>query len=196
MKRKLIVVDTETAGLDPSEHSILSFAAVIYQDGGISGSFAVDVCELELCVQEPHDIGGGKMGTALDVNGFTIERIKAGASPWMAVKAFQNWLMQNELYGKQVLVGHKAEFDAGFLRRLWTMAGEDFEAQFGHRYLCTQSAALLLEQAGRIELSGGSSSLDNVAAAFGLSRTAEKHDALEDATLTAKVLAKMVSKIR
>jgi DNA polymerase III epsilon subunit-like protein len=41
-----------------------------------------------------------------------------------------------------------------------------------------------------------SASLDTVAAFFGLKREAEKHDALEDARLAAKVLAKMVERIR
>ena len=43
--KKLIVVDTETGGLDPSIHSIVSFGAVIYQEGSISGEFYTLVAE-------------------------------------------------------------------------------------------------------------------------------------------------------
>lgn len=197
MKRKLLVVDTETAGLDASQHSILSFAAVVYQDGGIAGEFHTLVRESPLCVQEmTAEERANGLKDAIEVNGIKMVDLLDAPWPWLAVQKFTNWLAANELYGPQMLVAHKASFDVAFLQRLWRLAEADFEKQFGHRHLCTQTAALLLDQAGRIDLPGGSSSLDNVAAVFGLQRHNEKHDALEDARLCARVLAKMVERIR
>jgi len=197
MNRRLIVVDTETAGLDPREHSILSLGAVIYQDGSISGEFHTLIKESKLSVQgltEEQRAEGLK--DAFEVNGIRVSDLLAAPMPWMVVQQFKQWLLKNELYGKQTLVAHNACFDSGFLRRLWDLAGEDYDKVWDYRMLCTQTAALLLAQAGRLELPGGSASLNNVAEVFGLKREATRHDSLEDATLAAKVLAKMVDKIK
>jgi DNA polymerase III epsilon subunit-like protein len=187
MRRKLLVVDTETTGLDASRHSILSFAAVIYQDGGVSGEFETLVAEPNMTLSRE----------AAELNGISIADLISAPSPWGVVQAFTNWLAKNEVYGPQVLVAHKTDFDVAFLQRLWRLAGADFERQFGHRYMCTQACALLLEQAGRLNLPGGSASLDGVAAALGLpGREGAHHSALEDARLCARVLAKMVEKLK
>lgn len=195
--KKLLVVDTETAGLDASQHSILSFAAVIYQDGNISGEFYSLVAEPTLCIQNLTDEERANgIKDAFEVNGFNIADLEGAHAPWLVVQKFVNWLMQNEMYGKQMLVAHKADFDVAFLQRLWRLAGADFEAQFGHRHLCTQSSALLFDLAGRINLPGGSASLDNVAATLGCTgRERTQHNALEDAKLCAQVLRKLVDKI-
>lgn len=185
-KRKLIVVDCETGGLDPTKHAILSFGAVIYQDGVIAGEF-------EVMIQDRGEI----TDEALSVNGLDVRSLQSQwDTPWLAVQKFKNWLYANELYGKQTLAAHNATFDSGFLKRLWRLAGEDFETQFDYRMLCTQTAALLLEQAGRLTLVGGSASLKNVAAGFGLPPEPEPHDALQGAILAAKVLAKMVERLK
>ncbi len=199
MKRKLLVVDTETAGLDAREHSILSFAAVIYQDGGIAGKFYTLVKEPLFCIENLTDEEKANgIRDAFEVNGIRLTDLLDAPEPWLAAQQFVNWLARNELYGQQTLAGHKVEFDVSFLRRLWRLAGAtDFEARFGHRYLCTQSAALLLEQAGRLSLPGGNASLDNVAGALGLvARTPGYHNALDDALLTAQVLKRLIEKLK
>jgi len=183
--RKLIVVDTETGGLDARKHSILSVGAVIYQDGAIVGQFSGKVCEPVLCIDEQ----------ALTVTGIKVADIAKFDTPFQVVQAFQQWLLKNELYGQQTLVAHGIRFDEPFLRRLWELAGQDFNKQFSHRMLCTQSAALLLNLAGRLDLPAGSASLDNVAAVFGFKRDHQHHDALEDAILTARVLRRLVDRI-
>lgn len=197
MKRKLIVVDTETAGLDAAEQSILSFAAVVYQDGGIVGEFYSLVGENPLCLNS-RDEAEAAVGNLekFQINAISMSDLIDAPSPWTVVQKFKNWLGALELYGSQTLVAHNATFDSAFLRRLWRLAGEDFEKTFNHRMLCTQSIALFLEQSGRMNLPGGSASLDNVAKIFGLAREGAKHGALEDARLCAQVLAKMVQKVK
>jgi DNA polymerase-3 subunit epsilon len=186
VNKKLLVIDTETTGTDPAVHSILSFAVVIYDNGSICGSFKTLVLEPGVVI-EPG---------AFAVNGITREMIADAPGPTLAVQLFKNWLKENNLHGRQQIVGHNAAFDAGFLKRLWRLAGQDYEDQFSHRLLCTQTAALLLEQAGRLVLPGGSASLDAVADVFGLTRSTEKHDALEDALLSAQVLRKMMERLK
>lgn len=197
MKRKLIVVDTETAGLDALQHSILSFAAVIYQDGSVTGEFHTLIAEPMLCIEnitEEQRAEGIK--DAFEVNGIKLTDLVDAPRPWLAVQLFVNWLQKNEMYGQQTIVAHKADFDVAFLQRLWRLAGADFEKQFGHRHLCTQSAALLLDYAGRINLPGGSASLNNVAETLGCGkREGKHHDALEDAKLCAQVLRRLITKV-
>lgn len=183
--QKLIVVDTETAGLDPCKHSILTFGACVYHDGAVVSTFLGKVCEPVLSVD--HD--------ALAVNGIKVEDVAKWDTPLQVVQKFKNWLLQNELYGKQTLVAHGVQFDAPFLRRLWEQAGVKFEDTFSHRMVCTQSVANLLVLAGRLDLPGNSTSLDNVAQAFGYKREHQFHDALEDAILTARILRRLVDRV-
>jgi len=193
VKRKLIVVDTETAGLDASQHSILSFAAVIYQDGSITGEFHTLVAEPTLCIEA---VTAEHPKSAFEVNGIQPSDLANAPPPWLAVQQFVNWLQRNEAYGQQMLVAHKADFDVAFLKRLWRLAGADFDKQFGHRHLCTQSVALLLDHAGRINLPGGSASLNNVAETLGCDkREGTHHNALEDAKLCAQVLRRLLDKV-
>jgi DNA polymerase III epsilon subunit-like protein len=195
--RKLLVVDTETAGLHASRHSILSFAAVIYQDGSITGEFHTLVAEPTLCVENVTDEQRAEgVKDAFEVNGIKADDLIGAPTPWLVVQQFVNWLQKNEMYGQQTLVAHKVDFDVAFLKRLWLLAGADFEKQFGHRHLCTQSAALLLDYAGRLNLPGRSASLDNVAEALGCGkREGRHHNALEDAKLCAQVLRKLLDKV-
>jgi DNA polymerase-3 subunit epsilon len=190
MKRKLLVVDTETAGLNASTASILSLGAVIYQDGAVCGEFYTLIREHELSFPVE-----ATPKSALEVNGIKVADLLAAPSPWEVVHRFVQWLMENELYGQQLLVGHKIEFDVSFMRRLWKEAGQDFEKQFGHRFMCTQSTAILMDWMGRMSLNGQSPSLDNVAGLLGCKRVSEVHNALEDARLTAKVLAAQIRKL-
>lgn len=183
--QKLIVVDTETAGLDPNKHSILTFGACLYHDGAVVSTFLGKVCEPVLCVDEE----------ALAVNGLKVADVTGWDTPLQVVIQFQQWLLRNEQYGKQTLVAHGVRFDEPFLRRLWDLAGKNFDEQFSHRMVCTQSAAHLLALARRLDLPGNSTSLDNVAAVFGFKREHKNHDALEDAILTARVLRRLVERI-
>jgi len=199
VSRKLLVVDTETAGLDASQHSILAFAAVIYQDGSITGEFHTLVAEPTLCIENITDEQRAEgIKDAFEVNGIKVADLVGAPTPWLVVQQFVNWLQKNEMYGKQTLVAHKADFDVAFLKRLWRLAGGDFEKQFGHRHLCTQSTALLLDYAGRLNLPSGSASLNNVAETLGCGkreREGAHHNALEDAKLCAQVLRRLLDKV-
>jgi DNA polymerase III epsilon subunit-like protein len=198
VSKKVLVMDTETAGLDPAVSSILSFAAVIYEDGSVCGTFKTLVQEPTLVIEEMTERQKARgLKSAFDVNGITREEIAAAPEPWLAIQLFKNWLMKNELYGLQQIVAHNAAFDAGFLKRCWRLGGQDWEDTFHHRVLCTQTAALLLEMAGRINLPGGCASLNAVADALGCKpRESAVHDALEDALLCADVMRKMMEKLK
>lgn len=183
MKRKLLVLDFETGGLDPATDAICSLAAVVYNDGPEE--------TLHLLIDDPE---GAKNPDAMAVHGITQEDINAtGVGPWVAVQRLKAMLQRNDMRGRVVLAGHNLTFDVGFLRRLYRLAGEDYRAQFMYGGLDTKSAALMFEQAGRLRFD--SSSLVDVAPALGVKHEGA-HDALADAVVTAKVLKKMTDLIR
>jgi len=177
---KLLVVDVETGGLDPSEHSILSLGAVVLDEGEVVDKFLATIKEPNFLATEP----------ALKINGFTKERIeKEGHNPEEVVLEFESFILRNDFDDdKIVLAGHNVNFDIGFIKRLYSFTKQSYESRFSHRVLDTQTAALLLKYAGRITTEA--TSLDALCACFGIKgrKKGTPHTALEDAELTAELL--------
>jgi len=194
VKRKVLVVDVETGGLDPAINAILSVGALVFHQGAIEDRFYSIVNE-----GDPQQ-GGGKVDPeALKVNGFTHTRIQGeGRSPVEVVNAIEAMLAKNDMRGRITIVAHNAAFDMGFMKRLWARAGKDFNKRFSYRALCTQTGALLLEQAGRLQLPGGSASLDSLTKLWGinLDRGDGLHNALDDAEACALVLKRQLEMLR
>lgn len=183
MKRKLLVIDVETGGLDPLTDAICSLAAIVYNDGPEES--------IHLLIDDP---SGKKNPDAVALHGITQDQINAtGVGPWVAVQRIKGLLQRNDMRGRVVLAGHNLPFDVGFLKRLYRLAGEPYELQFMHGGLDTKVAALMLEQAGRV--APASPSLVHVAPSVGVQEPVA-HDALSDAMATAKVLKRMIDLIR
>jgi DNA polymerase III subunit epsilon len=192
MKRKLLVVDTETGGLDPAVNAILSIAALVVNAGAIEGQV--------YAVVDEGDGGGSLDPAALKVNGFTAEGIKAeGKTPRQVVEEIEAMLQAHDMRQRVTICAHNAAFDVAFMRRLWARAGKDFNKRFSYRPLCTVTGALLLEQAGRLQLPGGSASLDTLAAMWNIPTGrlgTGVHGALGDAIACAAILRKELELLR
>jgi DNA polymerase III epsilon subunit-like protein len=192
MIHRLLVIDTETGGLDSAEHSILSLGAVIWNEGSIEAKFQV-------VIREP------QMSTTLEalrINGFTHEIIEnEGVVPLIAVQSLQNFLLMHDMRTRATLAGHNVSFDIGFLKRLYRLAGfgdKDYGKKFSHRALCTQTLAIALMAAGRCDFR--STGLNALCDYFNIvireGGKLGRHDALEDATATAKLLTAELALIR
>lgn len=181
MRRKILVIDTETGGLDANKNALISIAAVVVIDGCIADKIEVIVADPE----GEYDAG------ALKVNGFTKEWVQDnGVTPLVAVQTLKNFYMKNNMPKRITLAGHNVAFDIAFLERLYRMAGESYRDQYYHGGLCTRSAFLLLEQAGRLPY--GEQNLDAVCKALSVPlERAKKHVALDDAVACALALRKM-----
>lgn len=194
MKRKLLVIDTETGGFDPNVHAICSLAAVVVNQGSVEDSFYVLIKDPtgEIDMERTEN-----KRPAFEVNGLNEDVLEEeGYTPLAAVSMLEAMLQRHDMRDRVMLAGHFVSFDIGFLKRLYRLAGANYENRFSHRALCTQTGALLLEQAGRIDLPGGSASLDNLARYFSVPLDRERgHNALNDAHATACVLQKMLEKI-
>jgi DNA polymerase-3 subunit epsilon len=184
-----MIVDTETGGLDPSQHSILSIAALVWHEGAV-------IDEMYTLIAEPEIVAEAG---ALKVNKLTIEQVQdEGVSPYTAVVALRSMLLKHDMRTDVRLAGHNVAFDVGFLKRLLRLAGEEamYRKMFSYRSLCTQTGALLLEQAGVIDLPGGSASLDALVKLWTIKLDrSEGHNALADAYATAGVLNKELALI-
>ncbi len=133
---RLLIIDTETGGLDPRKNAILEVAGVVWernpgQAGRILGKF-------RYAVDDPKGICEPR---ALEINGIDLATHK-GMAPEVVVALIEDFIQQiylddydgafhllmNPRVGgcpcidKIVLGGHNVAFDVGFLKRLYDLA--------------------------------------------------------------------------
>lgn len=183
---KLLVVDTETGGLDPVRCSLLTLGAVIWEDERI-------IAEVEWAVREPTlQIEPA----SLKEHQVDLREVAAkGRPPAEVAQALLDFARPHFGAEKIVLAGHNIGFDAGFLRRLFGMAGLDYESSFSHRLIDTSTVLGILGLAGRISIR--SRGLSEAIEYFKLPvDPARRHTALEDARVTALLLTKLVQLVR
>ena len=182
MKGKVVFVDTETGGLDPLKHSLLSIGVAIVQDGAV-------VDTMYTLVKEPEIIADA---SALKINGLDLDVVyRDGVTPRQAVDKLVTFLQKNGIFKNAQFAAHNAPFDKPFVKRMFELAGKQMDKVFSYRPLCTQTGALMLDLAGRINLPGGSASLDNLVKLWGIKLNREGgHNALQDAIAGAHVLIK------
>ena len=186
---KILVIDTETGGLDPNVQSILSLGACIWDDGSITDTINIWIAEPEI-VAEPK---------ALQVNGIDLAWLKEnGIGPQEAVLTLENFLRKNNmvLTSPVTVAGHNVQFDVGFMKRLYRLAGKEYSKLFSHRTVCTQVLAYALVLAGRINLSSVSGNKVFEYFRCAPPRTEGKHEALGDAIAAGKALAGMIDMMK
>lgn len=192
---RLLVLDTETGGLDPLKHSILSLGAVVWEDGARKNEF-------EVLIREPSIEATQR---ALEENHINIVEHQAKATPPDAAMAlFQNFLRANfpghfsstgEPTEKIPLAGHNIDFDVGFLRRFCRLTNVSFEKLFSHRSMDTGSVLRFLILAGKLPFSEPTS--DAAFRYFKIEPPTElRHTSLGDARATAELISKLLSIVK
>lgn len=187
---KLLVIDTETGGLDALRHSILSLGAVVWCDGALVDSFEVLVAEPSIVADEQ----------ALQINRIDLSlHREQGLPPGDAMKQFLLFLEKHfpdpRSGDKIPLAGHNVNFDVAFLRRLCRLAEFSYDDVFSHRVLDTAGVIRFLILAGRLPLTTAGST-----AAFEYFGIAvdplKRHTALADAVATALLLNKLIDIVK
>jgi DNA polymerase-3 subunit epsilon len=163
-----VIVDTETAGLDPERDPVLAIGGVAVDDAGIivGDSFEVllKAAAADAASILVHGIGRGAQA--------------AGAPPVEALAAFRAWT------AGAPRVGFHADFDRVALRSAFAAAKTaDDDARWLD--LASLATALAPEVARR-----GNRSLDEVLAAFCI-RCLARHDAAADTLATAELLLRL-----
>ena len=195
MYDRLLIIDTETGGLDADTNALLEIGGVVWQrnpsgPGLVLGKFryAVD------------DPDGTVEAEALAINKIDMATHK-GLHPKCVVEFIEDFIQQVYYEGGKyrpaadygvVLGGHNTQFDVDFLQRLYLQAGftvkgrnSDYEKMFSHRLLDTCGIVRYLVLSGVLPLKGASSK-----EAFEYYGVYPKnaHSALADAEATAKLL--------
>ena len=181
MPDRLLFVDTETGGLDPHKHSLLSLAMVVWEGGEILDSMEILINDGILSVTEE----------ALSINKIDLETHKQLAVS--TIRAYDEMVVFIRKYfpgqGKTTLAGHNVHFDAGFLQTFFAANHSDFSEFFSHRMIDTSSILHYLYLSGRIKQRAVSS--DDAFRLFNI-RVEGRHTALGDAMATARLFTSLL----
>ena len=181
MPDRLLFIDTETGGLDPGKHSLLSIALVVWENMEIIDSKEILINDGILSVTEE----------ALSINKIDIEKHKQSAIS--ASRAMDEILVFIGKYfprqGRITLAGHNVHFDANFLRAFFSANNIDFSQYFSHRVIDTSSILYYLYLAGHIKHRAISS--DEAFDLFDI-KVEGRHTAIGDAMATAKLFTRLL----
>jgi DNA polymerase III subunit epsilon len=185
MPNRLLFIDTETGGLDPDKHSLLSLAMVIWEDMEIMDSKEILINDGILSVTKE----------ALSINKIDIEKHKQSAvSSSQAMDEIFSFIGKHfPGQGKITLAGHNVHFDANFLRSFFSSNNNDFSEFFSHRIIDTSSILNYLYLAGHIKQRVISS--DEAFDIFDI-KVQGRHTAMGDAIATAKLFTRLLYLIK
>ena len=181
MHGKIVFIDTETGGLDPAVHSLLSVGLVEWDHSEIKKTKEILINDGELNVTE----------AALAINRIDPDSHKVNAiSP---SKAVQEILLFIEWTGDQqekiTLAGHNVGFDIRFIRQLFESQHYNFDDYFSHRSIDTSSILHYLYFAGKTDtkIVGSTEAFDH----FDI-EVRGRHTALGDAIATAELFTRLI----
>ena len=184
MTQPLLFIDTETGGLDPASHSLLSVGLVVGDGPKVLNSLEI------LIRHEPYVVSAGGMAVnRIDL----VQHTAAALEPKMALTVLDVFLDQHfpHLCQPILLAGHNVAFDMAFLGTFLASQGRALEPRFSHRAVDTHSLAAGLRDAGRLPMENLSSTA--LFAHFGIEvAEARRHTALGDALATFELYWKLV----
>lgn len=180
--KRFVFIDTETGGIVPGKHSLLSMGVIIWE----AGQGILD--------QKEYFIKSEKYvftKEAQRINKFDeIEHNKEAESPGIIIKEFLSFLRQyfpEDIYIP--LAGHNVQFDINFLKTFFSENNRSFNQYFSHRVIDTYSVYKTLILAGLIDENINSS--HDAFNYFGI-QVKQRHDALSDCIATVELYEKMI----
>lgn len=178
---KILFIDTETGGLDPGKHSILSLGLVLWREGEIGAS-------TEIFINDGHLIATKE---ALEINRIDLDQHrKTALSPEEAIQQMIRFIKRNfDTSEKITIAGHNISFDISFVRYLLESKSYRFADYFSHRSIDTSSILYYLYFTGLLESRIVSSS--EAFKHFGI-EVSGRHTALGDAIATAALFTKLI----
>ena len=185
IRDRLLFIDTETGGLNPEKHSLLSVGMVVWENMEIIDSQELLINDGILNVTEE----------ALSINKIDLEKHRQSAiSPLQAIQEifqFINKYFPSE--EKITLAGHNVHFDISFLRIFFSGNNRNFSKYFSHRIIDTSSILYYLYLTGHIKQKAISS--DEAFELFDI-KAEGRHSALGDAIATAQLFSRLISLIK
>lgn len=174
----ILVLDTETTGLKPSNHEIIEIAMVSYFINDDGEWFLHKKFEEKLKPQRIEDAEP----IALEVNGYSAEK-------WQNAKTFKEVLPEiKEIIEKSdLLLGQNLYFDLSFIQGELKRLGQDQKIQYPP-YIDTKSMADPLVSQGWLD----SSRLDYLCERLKVDFSGRAHTALVDCERTFEVFQKLL----
>jgi DNA polymerase III epsilon subunit-like protein len=174
----MVVIDTETGGLDCNTDALMSI-----------GAYNPRTAE-EFYLQIKAADGTEVSLVALQVNGLDPNE---GELETNAMTMFAKWLARQ---GDHVIAGANVKFDIGFIEKAFERVGLRYH--LSHRILDVQSMAFMAYALGRLDLPTHYGvpkvSVDSILETLGTQREEDKHNALEDAKLTALAIQSILDR--
>jgi|688.fasta_scaffold140030_3 DNA polymerase III epsilon subunit-like protein len=193
---KYLVIDTETTGLSPSKNGLIQLAAIgLDAKLDIIDTFCFDVCPpkgVDISLQ------------ALQITGFTMERISKGLSYQKVAEQFLEFLQKN-FTQKPIAIGQFYPFDYAVLENVFsnTLAGQIIlQNWITNDFIDTKALAHALNLKARLADKPepfSSTSLSNpegLRKILNLSKNLATHDALGDILATREALLKMLDYLK
>lgn len=182
----MVVIDTETGGLDLSQHSLLTVALIVTRNLEIIASREWQLKHEEYRVTE----------RALEINHIDIKEHDASATPVAeAIDDMLDFIDRHRQPNERVmLLGQNTIFDKGFLETSVEQAGhiKRYRSLVSHRYIDLISITAFLNLTGHIRTEG--LGLDAVIESLNIEKE-ERHSALGDARMTLKALVDMYKRM-
>ncbi len=125
---KYCFLDTETTGLKPDRHEMISFAIILHNNDAEIYRTHQKITPLRLNEADPE---------ALKVNRYTYESWRDSIHPSKAALWLRDFFNQ---WPDMLIVGHNPRFDIGFIKALVAPHYPDFE--LNHRAIDTKQLAL------------------------------------------------------
>jgi len=189
---KILWIDTETTGLNPFEHDIVSIALIVEINGEVKD-------ELYLKIQpiNPENI----TDEALKINGFTREELSTFLPPREGLNKILRFLEKyvdkykknKTMEDKFVLAGYNVTFDSAMLSEFCKKLGYKYlGALVDYHKIDIASLVLFLKMHNKIKIDGFK--LVNVAEY--LQASIQAHDAQSDIRATREIAYKLLDKIK
>jgi DNA polymerase-3 subunit epsilon len=178
---KIVFIDTETGGLHPAYHSLLSVGLVEWENGKIIQTKEILVDDGELKTTEE----------ALAINQIDLKSHRESAisqkEAIQEILSFIGWNSDQE--DKVTLAGHNVGFDIKFTRHLFESQQYNFDDYFSHRSIDTASILHYLYFSGKLSsrIVGSSEAFKH----FNI-EVRGRHTALGDAIATAKLFNELI----
>lgn len=187
----ILALDFETGGTDPNRHAPTSIGCAVMEGDEVIASderyIGPTLHWKTGKIEREYDV------RALEVSGTSWPKVKSSPPPKVVVAQLAEFADKNAAADLPV-VAFSAPFDMGFYSTLLWLASDWHPTERGVKvqpkppFCGPWTCALLL---ARKSLDLPDYSLDTVAGHFGLSRSEDRHSALEDAILAGKVYARL-----
>lgn len=185
MSNRLLFLDTETGGINPQKHSLLSVGVVVWDD--LDGILYSD----EFYIRSDHY---SITAQATRINHFNeLDHNNKACEPIQVVlrliKLKDSFFSE---YPSIPLAGHNIGFDVQFIKHLFLTCNRSYEKVFSHRLVDTYSIIKFLADCRLIPCSVNSSA--SAFKHFGI-KVVDRHTALGDAYATMQLYTKLIELI-